>query len=218
MRIAMVVLVMIVAMADWRFAMAAGDKREDRSAPTESMSELASIDGYRSAKFGMVEKDVRGAIKKDFGIDAPRLEANEIQKTQALVTTVKDLLPGAPPALVSYIFGMSSGKLIQVNLVWGGEPGGVDLRNLLPAANALRDYFLQRTYDTQSLAINQQLSNGVVLFFRGADARGREIRLELLPLARKGDSKEAAAFGALKLSYAENPKNPDIYKIKEGAF
>jgi hypothetical protein len=184
----------------------------------EGEAEPAAVNGFRSAQFGMSEKDVRAAIKKDFGVE-PTQESNLTQRTKALVVSGKELLKGTPPATVSYLLGTSTAKLIQVNIVWGAEPGGADVGHLVSVGNALRDYFLRRSYDPKTFATNQQLPNGGVVFFRGSDAKGSEIRVEMHPASRKiGDKDATIDKGVLKLSYAENPKNPDVFRIPEGSF
>ncbi len=122
----------------------------DAADGTRSVADAAVIDGFRTAMFGMTEKEIRAAIARDFGGASPRVEANPVQRTRALIIVGKEVLPGAPPATVSYLLGMTSAKLIQINVVWGSEPGGAELPALTATGNVLRDYFLQKSYDQQS--------------------------------------------------------------------
>ena len=196
----------------------------DVAAIAAEPAEQMVIDGYRGAKFGMSDKEVRGAIKKDFDIRDPADDVNDVERTKVLTITVKALLPDAPPAQISYILGASSSKLMQVNVVWGGEPGGGELRQLVSVANTLRGYFIDRGgYAEGSTVVNKTLADGSVLVFRGADAKGHMVVLHLLPIVQPtaGESKgspPAATKGVLRLSYVEQPGKPDVFHIEKGQF
>ena len=99
-------------------------------------AEPAIIDGYRSAHFGMNEAEVKKAIKADFSVDDPAKALNETERTAALLVRGKTLVPDSPPATVSYIFGATTAKLIQVNVVWG-DSGGVDAKQIVPTTKDL---------------------------------------------------------------------------------
>lgn len=183
--------------------------------------EAAAINGFRSAKFGMSERDVRDAIKTDFsqGDKGVTSADNATERTQSLVVKVKELLPDAPPAVVSYILGAKSKKLIQINVGWGtAETGTTPIETLVGTANSLRDYFLRKG-SYKGTAANQKLPDGSVLVFRGIDDKGRMVVLQLKPVpAEDGKDKDKKANGVLLLSYIENPQNPDIYQIEKGKF
>src|SRR4051812_33988027 len=63
------------------------------------------VEGFRSAKFGMNETEIRAAITKDFAIkpDAIRSQENQAELTRSLVVTVPDLLASGGTAEVSYV-------------------------------------------------------------------------------------------------------------------
>lgn len=67
----------------------------------------ATVEGFRSARFGMEEADVRKVINSDFKLsgDAVISENNLVQRTSALGITVPDLIAGAGKADVHYVFG-----------------------------------------------------------------------------------------------------------------
>src|SRR5438105_3491520 len=79
------------------------------------------VEGFRSAQWGMTEPQVKAAIHKDFNIAAEKIksEDNLAERTHVLSVVVPDLLEGAGAGRVSYIFGYTTKKLIQVNLLWG---------------------------------------------------------------------------------------------------
>ncbi|MBF0563000.1 MAG: hypothetical protein HQL37_13495 [Alphaproteobacteria bacterium] len=185
----------------------------------------ATIDGYRSARFGMTEAEVKKAIREDFGADDSTRVTNDAERTNVLVVSGKTLITGTPPAVVSYIFGASSSKLIQVNIVWG-EGGGADAKQIVPATNALVAYFLDRgSYRKENQVVNQPLPDGTFLAFRGADAWGHMVILHLAPAPDPNQVKKKVKDKApelkkavLRLSYIENPINPDVFHIEKGAF
>lgn len=195
------------------------DQSEKTSAP-KPVVEAAAIEGFRSAKFGVTEKEVRDAIKRDFSQGDKDVTAttNAAERTQSLMVKVKELLPDAPGGVVSYILGAKSKKLIQINVGWGtAETGMAPLETLVGTANSLRDYFLRKGSYKGAVA-NQKLPDGSVLVFRGVDDKDRMVVLQLKPTAGEDGKKDAKPTGALLLSYIENPQNPDIYKIENGKF
>ncbi len=188
-------------------------------------AEPATIDGYRSAHFGMTEAEVKKAIKADFSVDEPARAVNDTERTAVLIVPGKTLVPDSPPATVSYIFGATTAKLIQVNVVWG-DAGGVDAKQVVPTTNALAAYFLDKgSYAKDSVAVNQGLPDGTVLVFRGADAKGRMVVLQLVPIVDPVDEKKASKDkpvefkkAMLRLSYIANPTKPDVFRIEKGKF
>ena len=195
------------------------------SAQPSATVEAVSIDGYRSARFGMSEAEVKKAIKTDLGGDAPARVVNETERTTVLLASNRVLLPDSPPATLSYILGASSAKLIQVNIVWG-DNGGVDAKQIVPTANALAAYFLEEgSYAKDSVVVNQGLPDGTALVFRGADAKSRMVVLQLVPIAPPADEKKPGKDkqvefkkAMLRLSYIANPTKPDVFRIEKGKF
>ena len=90
----------------------------ETSAPDDKSKVINSkaIEGFRSAKFGMNEADVRAAIAKDFGAkpDAVRAQDNASELTHSLLYSAPELLPNGGTAELSYVFGYKSKSLIQV--------------------------------------------------------------------------------------------------------
>src|SRR5690606_32650962 len=66
----------------------------------------AVVDGFRSAKFGMTEAEVRDAISTDFGISGDDVieGENTAERTRLLTVSVPDLLPEGGVAQVAYVF------------------------------------------------------------------------------------------------------------------
>ena len=184
--------------------------------------ESAHVDGFRSARWGMTEAEVKTAIAADFKIAADKLktESNATERTTALTVNVPDLIDGAGMARVSYIFGYASKKLIQVNLVWGtpvdpqAKPEGV-----VAAANQLRELFLSNGYEPGTVVANARASNGEVVVFQGQDANKHMTLLRLVSAPADGkDAKKEKPATALFLSYILDSRNPDIFRLKKGQF
>src|SRR5881394_2384805 len=105
-------------------AQPAGSAKDDQAAapaPNSEAVEAFQVEGFRSARWGMTDAQIKAAIRKDFnlGPEAVQSEENPSERTAVLSVTVPDLLEGAGKARVSYILGHTTKKLIQVNIVWG---------------------------------------------------------------------------------------------------
>ena len=179
----------------------------------------AKIDGFRSAKFGVNERDVMKAIFRDFKINKKKVSRVEhpIEKTVSLGVNVEKLLPNSGPAKVFYILGYKTKRLIHVNVIWG-KPATPkpDAENVVATANQLRNHLAQKSYVQDGLAINTQLSEGVILVFQGLDKKGRAVKLVLVN--PQGDPEKIGKNISLTLSYIERPNKPDIFRIKDGEF
>ena len=179
----------------------------------------AKIDGFRSAKFGVNERDVMKAIFRDFKINGKKVSRmeNPIEKTVSLGVNVEKLLPNSGPAKVFYILGYKSKRLIHVNVIWG-KPATPkpDAENVVATANQLRNHLAQKSYQKEGLALNSQLSEGIILVFQGLDKKGRAVKLVLVN--PNGDPKKAGENISLTLSYIEKPNKPDVFRIKDGDF
>ena len=202
---------------------------ETPAKPPAATLETARVEGFRSAKWGMDENEVKAAITLDFKIPADKLKAdqNVNERTSLLTIQVPDLIEGAGIARVSYILGYTTKKLIQVNIVWGtpvdpqAKPEGV-----AAAANQLRDLFMSAGYDPTSIVSNARASDGEVIVFEGQDADKHTTLLRFLsvqPPAEKDqkdskDAKKGASVTALFLSYILDSKTPDIFRLKKGQF
>src|SRR4029077_19743426 len=112
----------------------------------------ALIEGFRNARFGMSEEQVRQAIRKDFPAAAAKLTStvHPAEKTTVLSIGVADLLPDTGTARISYIFGYRSKKLIQINVVWTSDGSTASDEAIVAMANSLRDYFSPQNYKPDS--------------------------------------------------------------------
>jgi len=184
------------------------------------------LQGFRDAHWGMDASEVKAAIRKDFTIPPDKVESedNPSERTSVLSITVPTLIEGAGKARVSYIFGFTTKKLIQVNIVWGTpvDPA-VKPDEVVAAANQLRDLFVGSGYEPGSIHTNAAAKDGTIVVFEGADAEKHATLLTLVngnipgPL-KNGKREPATQTIVLRLSYILDPQNPDIFRLKKGQF
>ena len=184
----------------------------------------ASVDGFRSSQFGMTEKKVYQALKKDFGFakDTVTRTQNSIEKTISLLIAVNDIIPESGRAIIAYIFGYETKKLIQINIIWSSDGETLaSAESLVATGNILRNYFVAQGFPPEGLLTNQRLTDGSIIMFRGVDDKGRAAVLQLT--IEPGVTAEDGTAGdskvtALNLSYIADPVAPDIFKINQGDF
>jgi hypothetical protein len=184
----------------------------------------ALIEGFRNARFGMSEEQVRQAVRKDFPAAAAKLTSavHPSEKTTVLSVSATDLLPNTGTARISYIFGYRSKKLIQINVVWTSDGATASDEAIVAAANSLRDYFTVQQYKPDSVVANRQLADNTIVVFRADDLPGRTVLLMLRGAAADARSEEKKAPQPpplrLKLSYILDAAHPDVFRIAKGQF
>ncbi len=191
------------------------------AAPEVDTTGKAVVDGFRSAKFGMKEADVRAAIDKDFKLkpDAIKSQDNSAELTHSLVATVPDLLAGGGTAEVSYVLGYKSKTLIQVGAVWSkATDPAMTPERLFSNANILRAHFLSEGFKPETTAVNTPV-NGGLLMFRGSDASDRTVMLLLQgTFETKENNQRTLTPTGLLLFYVADAKSPDVFKLPPGQF
>ena len=195
-----------------------------RDQPSTQGEPPAAIEGFRNARFGMSEEQVRQAVRKEFPSAAAKLASavNPSEKTTVLSIGVADLLPDTGAARISYIFGYRSKQLIQINVVWASADNGASDDTIIGTANSLRDYFSSQNYQPDSVVVNRQLTDNTILVFRANDREGRTVLLVLSggATAARSDDKKAPLPPplTLRLSYILDAAHPDIFRIAKGQF
>jgi hypothetical protein len=187
---------------------------------TPPAATAAEVNGFRSARFGMSEDEVKAAIAKDFSIRAAdiKVEPNVGEKTNVFTVRVPNLIPDGGAADVSYVFGYKSKQLIQVGVLWSAatdpkmQPEGLQTN-----AKILASYFQTAGYAPQNVAVNVPIPGGVVVF-RGADAKGRMTLLILHAAPAAEGDKTPPKPTALTLYYTADPLNPDVFRLPPGQF
>ena len=208
-------------------APAAAQARREAAAPAAPagaagvMSQTADVSGFRSAKFGMSENDVKNAIAKDFNLkgDAINTNTNPSEQTKILTIKAPDVLPGGGMAEVSYVFGFKSKTLIQVGVAWSkATDDKMTPEQLFSNSTVLRTHFLSAGYKPDTVATNMPI-NGGVLMFRGSDAKDRTTMLILQGTFAQGEKDQRILTpNALVLFYVADAKSPDVYRLPAGSF
>jgi hypothetical protein len=192
-------------------------------AAAQPPAEHVRVDGFRNAKWGMTEAQVKAVLTSDFKIPADKLKSDENlnERTTVLTIALPDLIEGTGTARVSYIFGYTTKKLIQVNIVWGTaiDPQ-VKPEMVVAAANQLRQLFLESGYEPSTIVSNARAADGEIVVFEGRDADKHTTLLRLATAAPQpaDKDKQNPAATTLFLSYILDSKNPDIFKLKRGQF
>ena len=185
------------------------------------MPQTADVSGFRSAKFGMSENDVKNAIAKDFNLkgDAINTNTNPSEQTKILTIKAPDVLPGGGMAEVSYVFGFKSKTLIQVGVAWSkATDDKMTPEQLFSNSTVLRTHFLSAGYKPDTVATNMPI-NGGVLMFRGSDAKDRTTMLILQGTFAQGEKDQRILTpNALVLFYVADAKSPDVYRLPAGSF
>jgi hypothetical protein len=200
--------------------------KKDQTPPPAGASNVmsnttADVDGFRSAKFGMIEADVKSAIAKDYGIKGAAIaeQPNAGERTKALVVKVPDLLPGGGTAEVSYVFGYQTKKLIQVSVSWSKAiDDKMTPEQLFSNSSVLRAHFMSEGFKPDTVATNMPISGGL-LMFRGSDAKDRTAMLLLQGTFSQGENNQRVLTPAsLLLFYIADAKAPDVYRLPPGSF
>ena len=192
------------------------------TAPTATAKSAAAIDGFRSATFGMTETEVRAAIAEDFHLApaAVRAGENSVQRTTILSVHVADLVPGGGTAIVSYIFGYQSHRLIEVNIIWSKETDpALTAARLATIGATLQSYFAGENFPPQSRAMSIPVRDGLLLF-RATDTVGHAVVLILSGRTAKDQKtgKTSLTPTTLSVAYAANAAHPDVFTLKKGSF
>jgi hypothetical protein len=174
------------------------------------------IDGFRSAKFGMTEKQLRRAITKDFKVSKNKVDRVELPGSEhaaLVIRSIPSLMEVGGPADIVYILGPKSKGLVRVNLDWGaGVTKNFDQQDVIIAGHLLQNYFAKKRYKKKNFLVDIQVDNTERILFRGTDKKDRTVLLRLKKNKTKtGDNKkEPVKDMSLLLSYilkAEKPAN-----------
>jgi hypothetical protein len=193
-------------------------KNQASLAKNLSKNPWSNIKGFRSAKFGMDQKNVYRAIAKDFKLEKSKVDkgVHPVEKTVSFGINVPELFRIGGTANIGYIFGFKSKKLMQVNVIWGQNASErLDRQAVIDTANMLRTHFLKKRYQEEGLVANGKLSDSSTMVFRGKDKKGKMVLLVLNIVAPSSELpvEEAGSSVSLVLSYISNPDKPDVIDI-----
>ena len=185
------------------------------------------VTGFREARFGMTEFEVRQIARKSFGVDDDRmtLTTDEIAGTTKLIVHVPMLEPGLGEGRVEYLFGHAHHKLFQVNVVWGLDTNP-QLSNFAMIAGALRfqRYFLGFSWALRSVQTGILLDDRAILLFSGVDGKNgavtvllEDVRYELI----SGNIRlvpEPSVPTRLTISYMDESRAADLHRLSRSEF
>jgi hypothetical protein len=187
------------------------------------------VTGFRDARFGMTETEVRAALKKSFAVKDADIKtgANPTEGTTLLIVRVESLDPGPGPATITYIFGNKSKKLIQVNVVWGEDApnNSSDANAIIGAGTRLERYFQGFSWRKDTTRVGVPVGENTVVLFAGEDEKKGAVRLVVdgikYQMNREGNqttSPDPKGAPKLVINYIGDRENPDVAKIEPGKF
>ncbi|MFY7959522.1 MAG: hypothetical protein ACOVVK_05530 [Elsteraceae bacterium] len=175
------------------------------------------ISGFRTARFGMKEDELREALAKDFGLSPASLSVTEAAGLGArtLSFLLDGLVPGAGVAQISYIIGYQGKDLIPISAPWGGpgrpETGAPQVE---AAAAELKRYFRSMPLDPASIAFDLAQADGSMVLARARDPKGHVAMLIRTDLPDNAGVRRPM----VQLVYIRDDKQPDIFRIQKGQF
>lgn len=175
------------------------------------------ISGFRTARFGMKEPELREALAKDFGLSPASMTVTDAAGLGArtLSFLLDGLVPGAGVAQISYIFGYQGKDLIQISATWGGpgrpETGAPQVE---AAAAELKRYFRSLPLDPALMTFDLRQSDGTMILARARDPQGHVAML----IRSEVPDNAGAKRPMLQLVYIRDDKQPDVFRIQKGLF
>jgi hypothetical protein len=181
----------------------------------------AAVLGFRSARFGMTEEEVRSAIEKDFGLEGDEVEVTvpDLPRTPILRVRVDNLIEETGPAVVNYVLGYKSQRLFRVNVVWGTpvDPN-TTAATINKVSTLLQQYFEGQNFPAENVTRRLRINNNTVMLLRAADLEGRTVALLLQQAQVQAEGEEVRWAYLLRLSYILDPENLDVYQLEPGDF
>ncbi len=197
--------------------------------PPEQELPKYEVIGFREARFGMTEAEVRAAITKSFGIKSADIKPtpNPTEGTTLLIAHVESLDPGPGPAAITYIFGHKSKRLVQVNVVWGDNnpKDPPDANAIIGAGTRLERYFQGFRWRKDTTRVGVPVGENTVVLFAGEDEKKGAVRLvvdgikyQLNQEGKQTTSPDPKGAPKLVINYIADRNNPDVARIEPGKF
>jgi hypothetical protein len=183
--------------------------------------------GYRSAKWGMTPAETRAAIAIDFPAAKISDDVRDpLNRTTVVSAALDRLSPGPGPAVVSYVFGATSGRLMHVNVDWTIGAPTVNYRVALTVAGSrLVADFAGYFWKLLTVARGMPVGPNELILFAGTGEAGGAVEVRLIGVgytvqtaAGVLDSAPPKGSAALHMAFAQTDANPDAYMIKPGEF
>jgi len=186
------------------------------------------VTGFRDAHFGMTEAELRAAIAKDFMLKPADITSsvNPVEGTMVLTAKVAALEPGPGPAVIAFILGHASKKLIQINVIWGEQStAGKDPNAMIAAGERPAHYFAGYAWNKDTTRAGVPVGPNTVVLFSGEDSKTGAVRLVLdgVKYQMQKDGKDATSPDPkgpprILINYIANRDNPDVVTIPMGEF
>lgn len=187
------------------------------------------VTGFRDAKFGMTETEVKATAAKSFGIKPSDIvtSSNPVEGTTVLTVRLASLDPAPGVARVAYILGNKSKKLIQVNVIWGeeGATASSDVAAMMTAGSRLERYFAGFIWKKDAVRAGIPVGDNTVVLFAGEDDKKGAVRVIAdgvkYQMQREGNqttSPDPKGPPKLIINYIADRDEPDIAKIERGRF
>jgi hypothetical protein len=187
------------------------------------------VTGFRDAHFGMSEQEVRAVAGKTLGVKPADIASavNAVEGTTVLTVHVASLDPGPGPAVIAYILGYTSKKLIQINVIWGDDASSSksDPNAMFAAGTRLERYFAGYSWNKDTTRAGIPVGPNTVVLFSGEDDKKGAVRLILdgvkYQMEREGKettSPEPKGPPKLLINYIADRDSPDVAKIDKGKF
>jgi hypothetical protein len=187
------------------------------------------VSGFRDAHFGMSEQEVRAVASKTLGVKPTDIASgvNAVEGTTVLTVHVASLDPGPGPAVIAYILGYTSKKLIQVNVIWADDAANnkSDPNAMIAAGTRLQRYFAGFTWSKDTTRAGIPVGPNTVVLFSGEDEKKGAVHLILdgvkYQMEREGKattSPEPKGPPKLLINYIADRDSPDVAKIDKGKF
>jgi hypothetical protein len=199
--------------------------RPDASSAQASKYEVT---GFRDARFGMTESEVRATARVSFGArdDEMTVRTNASEGTTMLIVHVPVLEPDLGEGRVCYIFGYRWRRLIQVNVIWGEDTNPpLSDRGMVTGALRLKGHFLGFRWRQGSVRDEVPIDGNSVLLFSGEDDKKGAVRLVLEGVQYKrvvngvlNYSPEPTTPPKLSIRYIADRNDPDILTLHRRDF
>jgi hypothetical protein len=187
------------------------------------------VTGFRGARFGMTEPEVRAVIAKDFGLKPTDITStvNPVEGTTVLTAKVASLDPAPGPAVVAYILGYTTKRLIQINVAWGDAPAdkSSDSNEMIGAGTRLERYFAGFSWAKDTTRAGVPVGPNTIVLFSGEDAKTGAVRLildgvkyQMEQNGKETSSPDPKGPPKLLINYIADRDNPDVAKIDKGKF
>jgi hypothetical protein len=138
------------------------------------------VTGFREARFGMTEPQVREIAKNSFRVDDGQmtLTTDVVSGTVKLIVHAQALEPGLGEGRIEYLFGFTEHKLFQVNVVWGLDTNPpLNNTGMIAGAVRLQRYFAGFAWASRSVRTAVPIDERSILLFSGNDGKNGAVFL-----------------------------------------